>query len=400
MDLRGLSLFIAPSVCACEPPVSSNTSGSETAASASDSASDSEAETRSESETETTDSSADQRPERLLMSADWRAKRLSLLDYGALLDSASRDAALWREVDLGDYEPGPLEAELTPDGSRALVAISPGFFGGALGNLVGAAELPDEGTLLVVDVEDQSVLAQLDTAHYPMGIALSADGREAWTANYGGAGQVGTTVSRVDLVELSISEEFELGARPEQLDLLGGRALVNLAGEGAVRSFELADPQATLSPLLPVSDDPSWVLFVAPDGSRGVSINSLGPPGYSLLDLSAPDNPSVLETIEIVGIPYAAAAGAAPGEIVMSSLAGTSVSVARYDTSSGELLAELSIPATGFPMGLVFDAEHDLALVPVPGADVLALADFGLDEVTLVDWQGPSAPTYVDLEGG
>jgi hypothetical protein len=62
------------------------------------------------------------------MTSDWRAKRLSLLDYAAIRDGATtRDEALWKTIELDAYEPGPIEAELTPDGSLAVVAVAPGF---------------------------------------------------------------------------------------------------------------------------------------------------------------------------------------------------------------------------------------------------------------------------------
>ena len=342
------------------------------------------------------------RPPRLVMTSDWLAKRLSLLDYASVRAGESREQALWREVDLDGYEPGPLEAELSPDGSLALVAIAPGFFAGPAGSLAGAGpgQVPEGGGLLVVEIDTQTVLAELEPTHYPMGLVFNAEGSEAWTANYGGNGQSGTTLSRVDLDSLSIIEELELGPGPEQLALRGELALVNLAGEGSVRLFNTQDPAATLSAPGLVSNDPSWVLFVGPGDTRAVAINSLGPPGYSLLDISDPAAPVEIDEVEVVGIPYAAAPGAFPSEIVMSTIVGGEVHVSRYDTQTAELLDTLVIPAMGFPLGLVFEPEDEIALVPLPGANALAVVDFGLGAVEVIEWQAQAGPTYVALEAG
>jgi len=406
MDARlALALSTAAlSLCACpradddEAKASAPTSESSTSASGSSSEASSEASSTAP-ETETGETGTeDPRPARLVMTSDWRAKRLSLLDYELLRDGADRDGALWKTIELDDWEPGPLEAELGPDGRTALVAIAPGFFAGPVGGLVGAGEVPEGGALLVVDIETDAVLASFETAQYPMGVAFRDDGSAGWSANFGGNGQAGVTLSHVDLDDLTLVEEVEIGPGPEQLDIRAELAIVNTAGDGAVRLFELGDPLGTASPPLVVSSDPSWVLFVGPGQDRAVAVNSVGPPGYTLLDISDPMAPAALDTVEVVGIPYAAARAGSEGEIVMSTLAGTELNVARYDTAAGELIDEYVVPAVGFPLGIAYAPDDELALVPIPGEDVLALVDFGLGEVRIVDWQAEPGPTYVSLE--
>ena len=350
----------------------------------------------------TTDTEGDPaRPERLVMTSDWRAKRLSLLDYAALRDGAqTRDEALWKTIELGAYEPGPLEAELTPDGTLAVVAVGPGFFAGAVGGLAGAGQgtVPEGGALLIVEVDTGTVLAELETAQYPMGIAITDDSSAAWTANYGGNGQSGTTMSHIDLASLSIVEEFDIGPSPEQLALNGELAIINTAGDGSVRLFGINDPVGTMSAPVIVSNDPSWVLFVGPGDSEAIVVNSIGPPGYSLLDISDPSTPAVLDTVEVVGIPYAAARGSTDTQIIMSVLVGTEVSLHRYDTTTSTLIDQIDIPALGFPLGIVFEPADELAFVPIPGADLLVIADFGAGDYREIPWQDEPGPTYVALE--
>ncbi|MFO7564788.1 MAG: hypothetical protein R6X02_19240, partial [Enhygromyxa sp.] len=363
---------------------------------------ESESESESESETETGDTEGDPpRPARLAVTADWRAKRLSLLDYGSLRDGAeSREAALWKTIELPDHEPGPLEVELTPDGRLAVVAVGPGFFAGSGAGLVGVGEVPSGGALLIVEIDSGTILAELQTAHHPMGIAISPEGATAWTANYGGNGQSGSTMSVIDLERFVITEELEVGPGPEQLDLSadGALGIINTAGDGSIRVFETADPGASLSPSLMVSNDPSWVLMLDDSMDRAVAINSLGPPGYSLLDVADPSAPTVLDTVSISGIAYAVAPGRTTNEILLSIFSGLSLSLQMFDVDTAELIAQIDLPIAGFPLGIVFEPDDELALVPVPGANALVVADFGTLEHRVIDWQAEVGPTYVALE--
>lgn len=360
-------------------------------------------ESESESESETGETEGDPpRPARLLATADWRAKRVSLIDYAALRDGAeSRDDALWKSLELPDHEPGPLEVELTPDGSLAVIASSPGFFAGSGGGLVGLSEeLPIGGGLLIVDVESEAVLAELETAHYPMGIVISPDGSTAWTANYGGNGQSGTTISVIDLGSFTITEELEVGPGPEQIDLSadGGLGMVNIASNGAIRVFEAGNPSGTLSPDVVVSEDPSWVLFLDDGMDRAVAINSLGPPGYSLLDVADPSAPVVLDTVSVAGVAYAVASGRSLDEILLAVFTGISISLQMFDVDDGEMIELIEAPITGLPLGIAFDPDDEIAMVPAPAARSLIVADFASGEYRVIDWQDEPGPTYVSLE--
>src|SRR5690606_23599431 len=131
-------------------------------------------------------------------------------------------------------------------------------------------------------------------------------------------------------------------------------------GDGTIRTFDIADAAASLVAGVAVSGDPSWVLLF-PGGQRAVSINSLGPPGYSLLDTSDVLAPVVLDTIEVVGIPYAGTFGPTDSQIVMTTIAGGNVAVQLFETETGELLEQIDVQVLGFPLGVVFDAETSTA---------------------------------------
>jgi hypothetical protein len=210
-------------------------------------------------------------------------------------------------------------------------------------------------------------------------------------------------MSIIDLDRLSITEELEVGPNPEQLDLSadGSLGIINTAGDGSIRVFETADPSGTLSLPLMVSDDPSWVLFLdhGMDGmDRAVAINSLGPPGYTLLDVADPSAPVVLDTVSVAGVAYAAAPGRTTNEILLAVFAGLSISLELFDVDTGEVLEQIEVPVTGLPLGIAFEPDDEIALVPAPASKALIVADFTTGEHRVLDWQDEAGPTYVTLE--
>lgn len=339
----------------------------------------------------------------MLVSADWRARRLSILDLAAFSGGANRDEALVGEVDLSMYEPGPLQLELSADGQRALVSISPGFFDGIVGNTIGASNIPLDGALLVVDLAAASVVAELPTAHVPMGLAMGSDGRTAYSANYGHSDAPGTTLSIIDLEDLVVTADVEVGARPEQVSLSrdGSLGIVNLAGDGAVRVFSTSDVPGTLSDPLAVSGDPSDVDFID-DTSLAIVANSLSPQNYTIIDVSDPSNPTVVAESEPPGgFPYGATRIPNTTDALVTVSAGD-LSVLRVNAADNPPSVVWRFDARqtpSFPLGVAVDSESSSAFVAAPGAN--AVVQLGLDgSLTRTEpWQNELGPTYIALSG-
>jgi hypothetical protein len=400
--LKCFGLASAALLLGCPAPAGEgeSTGASETAST--ETSTSTETETGTET-TETGETEGDPpRPDRLAVTADWRAKRLSLIDYAALRDGAqTRDAALWKTIELPDHEPGPIEVELTPDGSLAVVAVGPGFFAGVGAMLVGLdpEDVPVGGALLIVEIDSGTIVAELETAQYPLGIAITPDGSTAFTANFGGNGQDGTTMSVVDLGSFTITEELEIGSGLQQLDISADGQLGIVNTGTAIRVFSTADPSTSLSPAVPVSDDPSGVLLLEDGMDRAIAINSLGPPGFSVLDVADPSLPVVLDTITVPGVTYATAPGRTPTEILVPVFTGISMSLQMFDVDTGEVVEQIDVPiTTGLPLGIVFDPTDEIALVPVPGTNALIVADFTTLDFRLLDWQAEAGPSYITLE--
>ena len=342
------------------------------------------------------------RPSRLVVTADWLNKSLTLFDYEVLTDaqSTARDAIV-RTIDLSAFEPGPLELELMPDGRSALVAVSPGFFDGegTTNALVGSPEVAPGGTLLIVDLESGEAV-EVDTAHVPMGIAIAEDGSLAYTANYGTLDEPGNTLSVIDIARAEVVEELRFSGRPEQVALSpdGRLGAVNVAGaNGGVHIFETADPSGTLSPLLPTGNDPSDLTFLD-DSSRVVVANSFGF-DLSLVDTSDPSTPILLGNFPIGGgFPYGVTY--LPSRQQVLAPAGTGMNLVTVEVDGDRLVpAEPdSIPGGAFPLTAAVDGTDSFAFVAHIADKSLSVIDLESGAVRALTWLDGPGPSYTAVQ--
>ncbi|MGB5266149.1 MAG: hypothetical protein WBN30_06160, partial [Polyangiales bacterium] len=169
---------------------------------------------------------------RLVVTADWLNQSLTLLDYAKLIDGESDGpSSVLRTIDLADWAPGPIEVEITPDGTTAVVSVGPAFFdSGVTNTLIGSPDVPPGGTLLIVDLSTGDA-TELATEDVPLGIAISSDGAVAYTANYGTSDAPGDTMSVIDIARRQVIQEISVGGRPEQVALSpdGTLGVVNIA---------------------------------------------------------------------------------------------------------------------------------------------------------------------------
>ncbi|MCA9707058.1 MAG: hypothetical protein KDK70_14485 [Myxococcales bacterium] len=341
-------------------------------------------------------------PTRLGVTADWLARTLTVIDLDALAAGArTREQIVARTIDLADHAPGPLQVELTPDGLTAVVSVSPGFFGGLVGGLIGAGEVEQAGTLLLVDLPTGAV-TEVATTHVPMGIAVAPDGSRAYTANYGLDDPVGSTVSIVDLPSGRMVDELEVGARPEQiaLDEAGTLAILNVASLGAIRVFATDDPAGTLSDPMVIGSDPSDVAFV-PGTPYAVATNSQEPSNYVVIDVSEPAVPvEVSVGPSPLGICYGATLVPGTSDVVLTANDFLSVYLRRVTVGGdGSLTTQWEVPhpAPAFAMGVAVDANGGVAIAAAPGAGANALLIQPLDggPGRSIAWQDAVGPAYV-----
>jgi len=340
---------------------------------------------------------------RLVVTADWLNQSLTLLDYAKLVDGESDGpSSVLRSIDLADWEPGPIEVEITPDGATAVVSVGPAYFDGLPG-LVGDPEIPEGGTLLIVDLES-GVADEVQTQDVPLGIAISPDGTTAYTANYGTGAARGSSLSVIDIPGRRIIEEVEVGSGPEQVALSpdGSLGIVNIVSGRGIRIFQTFDVAGTMSEVLETGSDPSDVTFL--DGNdRAAVANTLGF-NVTLIDTSDPSSPSVVSSVPVGGgIPYGLTYLPSRNELLAPTNPtgpGTPtnlITIAR----TGETLtpsAPLQLLGENFPLTAAADAAGDFAFVAHIVDQKLSIIDLETGDSRAVSWLAGPGPSYVVVQ--
>ena len=334
-----------------------------------------------------------------MVTADWLNLSLTLLDYDKLIDGQSDGpSAVVGTIDLSEWKPGPIEVEVTPDGKTAVVAVGPAFFDeGVTNTLIGSPEVPEGGTLLIVDLESGEA-TEVVVTDVPLGIAISPDGTRAYTANYGTTGASGRTLSVIDIPAREVVQEIMLDGRPEQVALSpdGTLGVFNIAGgSGGVQVFETADPEGTMSPLVPTgNDDPSDVTFLE-DNTRVVVANSFGA-NVTLVDTSDPSAPVVIDDFAMEGgIPYGVTYMPSRAQILAPT--GTGSNLVTFDVDGDVLTASapVMLPGGPFPLGAAVDGTDSFAFVAHVEDQKLSIIDVESGAMRAVTWLAGAGPTYV-----
>ncbi len=338
---------------------------------------------------------------RLVVTADWLNQTLTLLDYAKLVDGESDGpSSVLDTIDLSDWAPGPIEVEISPDGTTAVVAVGPAFFdSGVTNTLIGSPEVPPGGTLLIVDLSTGDA-TELATEDVPLGIAISSDGALAYTANYGTNDAPGDTLSVIDIAQRQVIREISLGGRPEQVALSpdGTLGVVNIAGgSGGIHIFETADIEGTLSPLVPTGNDPSDVTFL--DDETRVAVANSFSLDVTLVDTSDPSAPTVINSFEMEGgFPYGVTY--MPGRDQILAPTGTGSNLVTIDRDADVLVPgpPRMLPGREFPLTAAVDASESFAFVAHIVDKELSIIDLESGNLRSVTWLAGPGPAYVAVQ--
>lgn len=347
------------------------------------------------------DADADpQLPAHYVVTADWLAGTISVLDTALLETASTVSDARVRTIDASAHPPGPMQLELTPDGKTAVVSVGPGFFD-SLGVVLGLPAIPEGGGLLIVDLERGVIAHSLDTGAAVMGLAISPDGSTAYTADFGVSGAGGHTISIIDLATGTLRAQVPVDGRPEQitLDETGALGLVAVDGTGGVQAFRTADVAGSLSPRLDISGDPSDVAFV-PGMSRAIVASSLSPMGWGVIDVSDP-SALVLEDLPEIsgGAPYAATAIPGTRDVLVTRSLVKPGTLVRIDAGATPTVEKGRIDLcdqdhVGFPLGIAVSADGARAYVALPADGALCVVDLAAGTTRRVSYGAPQGPSY------
>ncbi|HVU03906.1 MAG TPA: YncE family protein [Polyangiaceae bacterium] len=338
--------------------------------------------------------------QKLVVTADWLNGSLSVLDYEKLVgDAATRDDALVRTIDLSTYLPGPLEVDVTPDGKTAVVAVGPGFFVGTVGGLIGATNVDPGGTFLLVDLATGTVTKEIKPPAGPMGLAVSPDGKRAFTADHGN--NEGKTLSVFDLVSQTLEASIEVGLGAEEVSLSpdGTMGVINTDSDGAIHFFDPKASPVVLSAPLVIGNDPDLAAFV-PAEKKLVIAQSLPKASYSVVDLTDPNAPSILENPALPGIPYGT--NLIPGTshvLVTSGITECSLREIDVSVAPSAVTRTITMPCAkaSLPLSTAIDADGKHAFVGAPGENALMVVDLEAGTTKAIPWLSKAGPTRVAI---
>lgn len=328
--------------------------------------------------------------------SDWLNHRLDLIDIAKLEQGAGRDDALIKSLDLSAYEQGPLNAEVTPDGKLALVSLSDGFFGLPFaGSAIGATSVPNgPGRVLFIDLDSFEVAGEVLGGDGPMGISFVENATKAVIPHFG---QENLTV--VDIATRQVVEEVPVGIYGEEIavDDSGEVGIFSYSAAGNVRTFATDDVTGTLSAAVELEGDAAGVAFfpgtkIAYVVQTKVPVIAVG--GHSVIDVSDPASPVVLEDFRSADSPVAYPAAPVPdrGSVVVPTANNGTMQLLEIElTSAGTINLVQTIPLgtamTFGAYGAVVD-ENERVLLSVPGQKKIVVADLVSGTAYDVPWDG------------
>jgi hypothetical protein len=346
------------------------------------------------------------------VTADYLHRTLSFIDFDAMVSRPDGGtSARLGELDLSRYEQAPYEVKVTPDGSTAVVTLSPGFFivPGAAALLLGDSTMPTgPSKVLLVDVASKSVKSEIDTGDGAAGITISLDGRLAFVTH-----TATNDLSVIDLRTGALLQQIDTGgtfAEDVQLDDSGTVGIVTCldssAGKSA-RTFAVADVPITLSDPIPLENDAAGVPFFPGTKTAFVVLayNPINSPnsGYALIDAGDPHAPvKLIETkwTDSTYVTFAALAAPARGTVLMPVASGGKLEIREYALGAGDVTLQNSWPVTsltGFgPFAAVLDRQGRI-LMTLPGNRELGVLDLRDGGTFTVPWFTEPGPMGIDV---
>ncbi len=345
-------------------------------------------------------------PEPLVITADWIAGTLSYASFEALAGKASKEEAVVSTLDLKKYSPGPLSLELTPDGKKLLVAVSSGFFAVPIAGmlLLNEPSIPTgPGALLIVDVDTQTVEAELKTGETPIGIAITKDSKRALVSHFGSG-----DVAVIDLTENKIESTFDVGIFAEEIafDDTGTVGIIGYSEAGSVRTFEVKNPAGLSDPLV-LPDDSAGVAFF-PGTKIALAVQAPSPltfltqgasAGYTLIDVNDPKAPRVLQDVRVPKLVGVYPAMPAPNRktVIVPTAEDDIFSVREYELDGEKVKLKQSIEVGEASLlgalGFAYDGK-DTVVMAVPGQRSVIVTNLETGDTRTVDWDqeraGPS----------
>ncbi|MEQ1605867.1 MAG: beta-propeller fold lactonase family protein [Pyrinomonadaceae bacterium] len=276
-----------------------------------------------------------------------------------------------------------------------------------------------ENTLAIIDPASMKVTARVAVGDGPHEVVLSADGKTAFVANYGGAAGPGNSISVIDLATAKEIRRVDVSPllRPHGLQMLGGKLYFTSETNRIIARYDPAANKVdwmmgtgqNSSHMIAVSADQKkfYTSNIGSDSITAFEFQAVPPSGSRIthipvgkqpeaIDLS-PDGREVWaglnvdgavdvvdtatnkfkERVNIGGRPYRVKFTPDGKNVVCTMIAAKEIIV--LDAATRKVVRKIALESV--PMGIVFSADGKTAFVTINGPDAVIKVDLEKMEV-------------------
>jgi DNA-binding beta-propeller fold protein YncE len=236
-----------------------------------------------------------------------------------------------------------------------------------------------EATVSLIDLDSGSVVATLPTGEGPHEIGISADGRFALVTNYGTRQQAGNSLTLIDIPAASVLKTIDLGdyRKPHGVEWLDDESVVvTVEANKALIIVDVAREKVTQS--IGTEQDVTHMVALDPVRGRAYTAN-IGSGSVSVLDLGK----GTLATNVATGEGAEGIAVSASGEhIWVTNRAADTITILDADT----LAAAGEIASQGFPIRATATAAGQVLVTRARAGDLAIYDAASFEEIRVVDF--------------
>lgn len=226
-----------------------------------------------------------------------------------------------------------------------------------------------EATMVIVDAKTLEIVAKVPTGDFPHEVAVSADGRTAYVANYG-AQQPNNSISIIDVPSRKEVKRVDLGGfyRPHGIAVVDGK--VYFTSEVS-RSVARYDPETDrIDWVMGTGQTATHMLAMMPDGGKLFTAN-IASDTVTSINLKGPPNPANIKQIAVGRQPEAIDISPDGKEVWVGQNGDGKISI--IDPSSDSIKEEISVGKVPIRVKFTPDGKH--VLVSDASAGELVVVD-------------------------
>lgn len=227
-----------------------------------------------------------------------------------------------------------------------------------------------ENTLAIIDPASMKVLGRVPTGEGPHEVAVSADGRLAFVANYGTQQKPGDSLSIIDIAARKEVKRLDVGplVRPHGIMEAGGKIYFTAEVNRAVARYNPATDR--IDWIMGTGQTATHMLVISPDGRRLYTAN-IASDTVTVIALDAPPGPTAIAQIGVGKQPEGIAVSPDGRELWVGQNGDGQISI--IDTATNKIKETIKVGQV--PIRVKFTPDGKRVLVSDPPRGELVVLD-------------------------